>query len=76
MPLSDEVGKALTGDNNLFTFTVQANITGSNVISYEIAAVKKETSTLQDDEVKLYLEKNEKEVLCARNRKSNWKYGN
>jgi len=59
-PMSDERGKLLTGENNVFDFTVQATLGKSNVISYEVSAVKipiNDMTSLEDDEVKLYLER-------------------
>lgn len=57
MPMSDDTGKTLDGDNEKFEFTVSANISGTATINYEVAAIKKDTSTLADSEVRLYLEK-------------------
>ena len=56
-PMNDESGKILTDENQYFDFTVEANIAGDVVTNYEIAAEKLENSTLNNDEVKLYLEK-------------------
>ncbi len=59
-PISDEKGKILTGENNVFDFTVQANLSRKVPIGYEITAVKIpiiDTPSLEDDEVKLYLER-------------------
>jgi len=59
-PMSDEQGKLLTGENNVFDFTVQANLSRKVPIGYEVAAVKipiTDMTPLEDDEVKLYLEK-------------------
>ena len=39
-PMSDERGKLLTGENNVFDFTVTAMLGKSNVIGYEVTAVK------------------------------------
>ena len=58
-PISDEVGKKLSDENQYFDFTVNATIDGIATINYEISASKTETSTLSDDSVKLYLEKKE-----------------
>ena len=57
MPMSDEAGKVLNGENQTFKFSVGASISGTATINYEIAAIKKETSTLADSDVRLYLEK-------------------
>ncbi len=59
-PISDQKGKVLVGENNVFDFTVQATLGKSTVISYEVSAVKlpiNDVTSLEDDEVKLYLEK-------------------
>lgn len=70
-PMSDEVGKTLTNEEQYFDFSVKADITGNVVANYEIAAEKVITSTLSDDEVKLYLEKEEGgsyvEVMAPKN---------
>ncbi len=60
MPMSDAAGIALAdaegaSTKNTFKFTVAATISGSTTINYEIAATKKDTSTLADSDVKLYL---------------------
>ena len=69
--MSDEVGKTLTSEEQYFDFSVKADITGNVVANYEIAAEKVITSTLSDDEVKLYLEKEEggsyDEVMAPKN---------
>ena len=57
MPTTDEAGKILSKDNEKFTFTVGANISGTATINYEIAAIKNEASTIADENVRLYLEK-------------------
>lgn len=54
MPISDEQGKILARSQEYFDFTVSANTTSSDV-SYEIAALKGEDSTLDDKYVKIYL---------------------
>ncbi|HIR59439.1 MAG TPA: hypothetical protein IAB38_05250 [Candidatus Onthousia excrementipullorum] len=56
LPMSDEQGMALSGDNNTFDFTVSATINGSGTttINYDITATK-ESSTLEDSAVKVYL---------------------
>lgn len=56
-PMSDEVGKTLTNENQYFDFTVEAKMDGDVVAKYEISAEKDSTSTLNNNEVKLYLEK-------------------
>lgn len=56
-PMADEVGKTLTNEDQYFDFTVEASISGNVVASYEVSAEKETSSTLDNDEVKLYLEK-------------------
>ena len=56
LPMTDEVGKALSDTNQYFDFTVGANITGTATINYAITATKVEgESTLPDTAVKVYL---------------------
>ena len=55
LPMTDTQGKALTGENNVFDFTVSANITGTTTINYAVTATKESDSTLADDAVKVYL---------------------
>ncbi len=62
-PVSDEMGKLLSGDGKSFDFTVEATLSSDINIPYEVTAVKQEIvetgslGALGDDEVKLYLEK-------------------
>ena len=56
-PVNDEVGKTLTDKNYYFDFTVEGKFSGDLVADYEIFAEKIASSTLSNDEVKLYLEK-------------------
>lgn len=67
MPLTDAVGKKLSGTDQYFDFSVISTITGQANITYEISALKLGKSTLDDKNVKLYLEKKEsgayKEVM-------------
>ena len=56
-PMADDVGRTLTDENQYFDFSINASISGNVVANYEIAAEKVENSTLSNDEVKLYLEK-------------------
>lgn len=59
-PMSDENGMLLTGVNNVFDFTVQAILSQDMTIQYEVSAIKipiVAEEALQDNEVKLYLEK-------------------
>ncbi len=56
LPTSDEVGKHLNGKGEYFDFTIKSNVVNSS-ITYEIAAIKDKSSTISDDSIKLYLEK-------------------
>ena len=57
LPMSDNQGKALSGSNNVFDFTVTATINGSGntTINYDVTATKESDSTLDDSAVKVYL---------------------
>ena len=57
LPMDDETGKTLQGENNTFDFTVTATIKGSGktTINYAITAVTTPASNLNDDYVKVYL---------------------
>ena len=67
LPISDTQGKALDGDNNVFDFSIEATNTGTEAIPYEVTLRKKDTSTLAEENVKVYLtdrtEVTEKEEL-------------
>ena len=67
LPISDTQGKALDGDNNVFDFSIEATNTGTEAIPYEVTLRKKSTSTLAEENVKVYLtdrtESTEKEEL-------------
>lgn len=56
IPLTEAEGKVLTGDGNIFDFTVDATITGTTNIDYEVVAVKDSNSTILDKDIRLYLE--------------------
>ncbi len=62
MPLTDAAGKKLSGTDQYFDFSVISTITGQANITYEISALKLAKSTLDDKDVKLYLEKKESGV--------------
>ena len=55
LPISDTQGKALDGDNNVFDFSIEATNTGTETIPYEVTLRKKNTSTLAEENVKIYL---------------------
>ena len=54
-PISDTQGKSLVGDNNVFDFKVEGTNTGSDAIPYEVTLRKKDTSTMNESNVKVYL---------------------
>ena len=55
LPMKDEIGKALSDENQYFDFTVSADVTGTTTIDYAITASKEEDSTIPDTGVKVYL---------------------
>lgn len=61
IPMTEEQGKALTGEGNLFDFSVTATITGSTTINYEVVAAKQDGSDVPDENIRLYLEKSSTE---------------
>lgn len=69
-PISDELGKRQTGAGKTFDFKVTSNTETSSVIPYKVTVRKKSNSTLNEEEVKLYLTKvndsTEEEVLLSK----------
>ena len=59
IPMSEEDGKQLTGDKNVFDFTVSATITGKTTIDYEVVAKKGDNCTIPDQYIRLYLEQSD-----------------
>lgn len=57
MPTTDAIGKTLSKTGEYFDFSVISTLTGPANITYEISAVKTKNSTLNNNNVKLYLEK-------------------
>ena len=55
LPMTDDEGKALQDEYNVFNFTVTSTVSGDASIPYEVTARKKAGSTLSDDQIKLYL---------------------
>ena len=57
MPMSDEQGKTLTGENNVFDFNVSATISGSGTtqIDYAIIAAPEDGNELTDTDIKVWL---------------------
>lgn len=64
MPLSDENGKALSGTNKTFDFTVSTQATNALTVPYTISLTKVDSSSLADSEVKVYLTKDGTDVLA------------
>ena len=56
-PVSNEEGKALTGEGNVFDFNISATKSMSKKIEYEVTARKNSNSTLDEDLVVMYLTK-------------------
>jgi len=54
VPISDDVGKHLSGKGEYFDFSVTASTTTTDLV-YEIAALKNDESTLDEKYVKIYL---------------------
>ena len=57
LPTEDETGMKLTTGDNVFDFTVYIKATNKQAIAYEVTAEKDETSTLGNNDVRIYLEK-------------------
>ena len=55
MPVSDSVGRVLSNDNEMFNFTINSRLSGNARMEYEIAIIKDPSSTLSNDDVRLYL---------------------
>ncbi len=56
-PISDNDGKQLTGEGNTFNFTVTVTTGNNTAVGYEVSAVKDNASTLDNNDVRIYLEK-------------------
>lgn len=56
-PISDNDGKLLTDDANVFDFTVNAKMKNGLKIKYNVVAVKDSSATIPDKNIKLYLQK-------------------
>ena len=54
-PMTDQEGKNLIGDNNVFDFKVEGTNTGKDAIPYEVTLRKKSDSTLAESNIKVYL---------------------
>ena len=59
LPMTDEQGIALTGESNVFDFTITASVTGNATINYAIIAAPEDSNSsntfVTDDTVKVYL---------------------
>ena len=55
LPVSDEVGKSYGTENYVFDFKIEATNTASYAIPYEVTLRKKSDSTLNENNVKIYL---------------------
>ena len=57
MPMSDEDGKKLTGNGNVYDFVVRTNLSANTTINYEISAKKISSDQMLDDNnIRFYLQ--------------------
>ena len=56
-PITDDVGQKLSDKNLYFDYTVNSSITGNAKIDYEVAIVKSSQCNLENNFIKVYLEK-------------------
>lgn len=59
IPMEDSIGKTLIGDDEIFDFTIDVNMTPGQGLIYEIAAHKTEypeEQAIKNEDVRLYLE--------------------
>lgn len=54
-PISDELGKKISADGQIFHFSVKGKLKKDETVPYSIVITKKTNSTLADDSVKVYL---------------------
>ncbi len=59
LPMEDCTGEKLLGEEEVFNFTTSINMKGNFEISYEVTASKDASSTLEDNGIRIYLEKSE-----------------
>ena len=65
LPIDDETGKALTGEGNTFDFTVSTQATNALTVPYTITLTpSSDENTLTNDQVKVYLTKDEEQKLA------------
>lgn len=55
VPMSDQDGKNLSGDGNVFEFSVSGSFSEGEFQPYQVIVTKSDNSTLSFDEVKLYV---------------------
>lgn len=59
-PITDAVGMKSDKEGQYFDFSLDIEVDEASVIEYEIAAIKNETaSTINDEDIRIYLEKEE-----------------
>ena len=64
MPLSDANGMSMTGAGKTFDFTVSTKVNNALTVPYTITLTKVNTSTLLDNQIKVYLTKNGSQVVA------------
>ena len=57
VPITEEVGKTLSDENYVFDFTINIKTGPKMPISYEVTAIKDSSSTMGNEDVRLYLQK-------------------
>lgn len=73
-PMSDQLGKKLTGSNQYFDFNVSAVLTNnkSGKLVYEISLVPLSENTIDEDDVRVYLMENGSAVSLSDNAVNNY----
>ncbi|MGM9879123.1 MAG: hypothetical protein ACI31R_03780 [Bacilli bacterium] len=73
-PMSDQLGKKLTGSNQYFDFNVSAVLTNnkSGKLVYEISLVPLSGNTIDEDDVRVYLMENGSAVSLSDNAVNNY----
>ena len=64
MPLSDANGMSMTGAGKTFDFTVSTKVNNALTVPYTITLTKVNTSTLLDNQIKVYITKNGSQVVA------------
>lgn len=57
VPVANDVAIENRADGSYFDFSVSSDIDGDTVVDYEVSLVKDEGSTISDDDIMVYLEK-------------------